>query len=53
MDTLTDMDGAPVLAPRSLWDGAQGLLIGLKADLGSAGVGTVLGNVSLDRRSNR
>lgn len=53
MDTLRDMDGAPVLVPDPFGDITQGPLIGLKADLGSAGVGTVLGNVSLDRRSVR
>ena len=49
MDTLRDMDGAPVLAPNPVGDITQGPLLGLKAALGSAGVGTVLWNVSLER----
>ncbi len=49
MDTLRDMDGAPVLAPNPVGDITQGPLLGLKAALGSAGVGTVLWNVSFKR----
>jgi len=53
MDTLNGYGWRTGLGPRSLRDFAQGPLIGLKADPGSSGVGTVLGNVSLGRRSIR